>query len=111
MMVYKIITALCVIAGLVFLWKSFKLQDKWTRLSKKGKYSLIIVLGGLILFSNIWAVLGVVLGIGFVVKIFMNSGGIDLSSSEEEEDWDHSYHGYGSSGHGWYDSQGNKISD
>ncbi|OBW98223.1 DUF3742 family protein [Gallibacterium anatis] len=95
MMVYKIITALCVIAGLVFLWKSFKLQDKWTRLSKKGKYSLIIVLCGLILFSNIWAVLGVILGIGFVVKIFMNSGGIDLSSSDEDDGYRDGHSGFG----------------
>ncbi|ERF77882.1 hypothetical protein [Gallibacterium anatis] len=100
MMVYKIITALCVIAGLVFLWKSFKLHDKWTRLSKKGKYSLIIVLCGLILFSNIWAILGVAIGIGLILKVFMNSGGGMVFYRDD-----------GVSKPGWYDEDGYKVSD
>lgn len=91
-----------------------KKKSTWERLDFNMKCRVIAIglcvfLGLVEGFHAFFAVLLIVAIFG-LLKAFGGSN-INYSSSDEDDEWDHSYHGDGHSGHGWYDNQGNKISD
>lgn len=107
MIIYDIATILGAILGFVFLWNSFKIHDKWSRLNKKSKWAVIITLCSLMLFFGIGLVLAVTLGLGIMWKVFTHSAGSKNNNSGGMV----FYRDDGVSEPGWYDADGYKVSD